>query len=358
MAANEGGPDIREETIRFTFPDPDRHLAAVRLHQDLVRPRNGPDFVLLPGGRGWLLHFPRLEVGRMEYKLELVHPDGGSEWICDPWNDRRVGGAFGDKSVIEFQGYHRPEWLDHEGPEGSIEPFELKSRSIRARVGGFLWTSPGASSSDVLPMLVAHDGPEYDHLARLTRFLDHCVDEKRVPPMRAALIAPPADRNETYSASAAYARALAHEVLPKLTELVPTAHGRGMRVGMGASLGALAMLHVHRFYPASFGGLFLQSGSFFRQRFDKQESGFPRFRRIARFVGQVLRADEAPHPVPVTMTCGTVEENLANNTATKEALVRQGYDVSFVENRDAHNYTGWRDTFDPHLVDLLAKAWG
>ncbi|HWC14807.1 MAG TPA: alpha/beta hydrolase-fold protein [Actinomycetota bacterium] len=354
----EGGPQVLDETIRFSFPDPERDLAAVRLNQDLVRPRNGPEFVLLPGTQGWVLHFPRLDVGRMEYKLELVHHDRGSEWVCDPWNDRRVGSAFGDKSVIELRGYRAPEWLGYDGPRGSIEAFELRSRAVRAHVAGSLWTSPGASSSDVLPMLVVHDGPEYDRLSALTTFLDHCVVARRLPAMRAALIAPPADRNETYSASAGYARALAHEVLPKLTESVPTAHGRGMRVGMGASLGGLAMLHVHRFYPATFGGLFLQSGSFFRQRFDKQESGFPRFRRIARFVGQVLRAGEAPHPIPVTMTCGTVEENLANNLAIRDALVHQGYDVSFVKNRDAHNYTAWRDTFDTHLVDLLAKAWG
>lgn len=352
-----GGPQILEETIRFTFPDPDRELRGIRLHQDLVRPRNGPEFVLLPGDGGWVLYFPRLEVDRMEYKLELTHADGGSEWLCDPWNDKLVGGAFGDKSVIELPGYTAPEWMDKEAPGGDIEPFEVKSRAVRGRVVGYIWTSHGASHDKELPLLVAHDGPEYAQLSSLTHYLDICVAEGRLPPMRAALLAPPGDRNETYSASAAYARSLAHEVLPRLAQLAPTPHGRRMRAGMGASLGGLSMLHVHRLYPATFGSLYLQSGSFFRQRFDKQESGFPRFRRIARFVGQVLTAQEWAHPIPVTMTCGTVEENLTNNLATKEALVVQGYDVSFVQNRDAHNYTGWRDTFDPHLAELLAKAW-
>lgn len=354
----EGGPYVGEETIRFSFPDADRHLVGVRLHQDLVRPRNGPEFVQLPGSRGWVCYFPRLEVARMEYKIELIHPGGGNELICDPWNGSRVGGAFGDKSVIELEGYERPGWISEEAPAGAIEPFEIKSRAVRSRVHGVMWTSHGGSATDVLPMLIVHDGPEYAELSALTRFLDVSVERGRLPAMRAALLAPPADRNETYSASAAYARALAHEVLPWLAEAVPTAHGRRMRAAMGASLGALALLHVHRLYPATFGALYLQSGSFFRQRFDKQESGFPRFRRIARFAGQVLSADEWPHPIPVTMTCGTVEENLANNHATRDALVRQGYDISFVEHRDAHNYTSWRDTFDPHLVDLLAKAWG
>ncbi len=130
-----------------------------------------------------------------------------------------------------------------------------------------------------------------------------------------------------------------------------------MRVGMGASLGGLAMLHIHRTGPATFGALFLQSGSFFRQRYDKQESGFPRFRRISRFVGQVLMAESWVHPIAVTMTCGTIEENLANNRATRDALARQAYEVRLIENRDGHNWVGWRDTFDPHLIDLLQRMW-
>lgn len=351
------GPRILEDTIKFTFPDPDRELRGVRLHQELVRPRNGPEFVLLPGDRGWVLHFPRLDVDRMEYKLELTHPDGSSEWLCDPYNQERVGGVFGDKSVIEFPGYEARGWVGKEAPGGDIQPFELKSRAARALLSGFIWTSHGASHDQELPLLVAHDGPEYAQLASLTHYLDVCIAEGHLPPMRAALLAPPGDRNETYSASAAYARALAHEVLPRLSQLAPTPHGRRMRAGMGASLGGLSMLHVHRLYPATFGSLYLQSGSFFRQRFDKQEASFPRFRRIARFAGQVLTAQDWAHPIPVAMTCGTVEENLTNNLATSEALVRQGYDISFVTNRDAHSYTAWRDTFDPSLADLLAKAW-
>jgi enterochelin esterase family protein len=102
----------------------------------------------------------------------------------------------------------------------------------------------------------------------------------------------------------------------------------------------------------------LQSGSFFRQRWDRQESGFPRFRRISRFVGQVLHEGPTATPIPITLTCGAPEENLANNRAVATALRRQGHAVSLHVNRDAHNYVGWRDTLDPHLTDLLARAWG
>ena len=104
--------------------------------------------------------------------------------------------------------------------------------------------------------------------------------------------------------------------------------------------------------------MFLQSGSFFRQRWDRLESGFTRFRRISRFVGTVLNAGPTPTPIPITLTCGAPEENLANNRAVAAALRRQGHPAALHVTRDAHNFVAWRDALDPHLVDLLARAWG
>src|SRR6185437_2515232 len=126
--------------------------------------------------------------------------------------------------------------------------------------------------------LVVHDGPEYAEYSSLTRFLDAMSWEERIPPLRAALIQP-VDRNETYSASALYAGALVRELLPEIGKHAP----HGLRIGMGASLGALAMLHAHIRHPKTFDGLLLQSGSFFRQRSDKHESTFPRWQRVTRF---------------------------------------------------------------------------
>ena len=329
----------------------------VRLSQEIHRPRLGPEFLFDKTTKTWSLRFPRPNADRMEYMLVLTHKDGGEEWIPDPANPVKAPGPFGAKSVIEFPGYEPPGWLDAEPvPQSAIHETEIKSRTLRAQLRTQIWTSPGSSPDEPLPLLIAHDGPEYNELSDLLKLLQLRVADGTLPAMRAALIAPH-DRDQTYSASAAYARALSYEILPALDAIAPVPHGRRMRAGMGASLGGLAMLHVHRMNPATFGALFLQSGSFFRQRYDKQEAGFARFGRISRFMGRVLTAEGWAHPIPMTMTCGTVEENLKNNRATLAALERQGYDVYLHENRDAHNWVGWRDTFDPHLVDLLRKVW-
>src|SRR6202007_2492291 len=93
-----------------------------------------------------------------------------------------------------------------------------------------------------LPLLVVHDGPDYARYADLLRLFDHLVAFAELPPFRAALLPPPLDRNESYSASARYARVLGAEWLPALAEAAPFP---GRPLGLGASLGALALLHAH-----------------------------------------------------------------------------------------------------------------
>ena len=332
----------------FRHPDPAQELTGVRLQQDVRLP--GEALAFTREGADWVLRVPRPEVDRMEYSFELQR-ESGSEWVCDAGNPLRVGGAFGDKSVLEMPEYVAPGWTAADPPRGTRTDLSLPTRGLSADVPCVLWSAVGVREEDEVPLLVVHDGPEYDALACLTLFLDAMVDEGRLPPMRAALLAP-VDRNETYSASPTYGRALALGLVPGLTRQVPTS----VVLGMGASLGGLAMLQAQRAHPGAFAGLYLQSSSFFHRVLDDQESDFERFNRITAFVDGVLRAGAAPDPVPVVMSCGLIEENVDNNRLMTRALQAQGYDTRLVENRDVHTYTGWRDTFDPNLVDLVRRV--
>lgn len=334
--------------IRFRLSDPDHELAAVRLVSDGTK-REPPAF--RRRGERWELWLPAPRLDRLEYLLEIEAPDGSSAYLLDPGNPLRASGPFGDKSVLELDGYERPAWLELEAPAGEVEQLRLPSRALRAELDGLLWAPPGCDPGEPLPLLLAHDGPEYAEYSALTRYLDVATARGELPRLRAALLAP-VDRNETYSASARYTSALSRDLVPALQERVPTTQ----LVGMGASLGALALLHAHRARPETFAGLFLQSGSFFQRRLDPAERGFARFDRISRFVRRVVACERWERPVPVTITCGTGEENLANNRALAEALGRQGYAVELVEHADAHNWVSWRDVLDPHLARLVSRA--
>jgi enterochelin esterase family protein len=331
---------VRETAVELTVLDPARVFGEVVLGQDVVRPRPGPPFEWRDGA--WRLEFARPDVDRLEY---LVGIDG--TFAPDPANSLRAPGPFGDKSVIEWPEYRRPAWLESIADAGALEPLEIRCRRPVARGQVLLYATPDPPAVDA-PLLVVHDGPEYAQYAALTRFLDVMSWEERIPPLRAALIQP-VDRDETYSASALYSAALARELLPEIAKRAP----HGPRIGMGSSLGALALLHAHSRHPRLFDGLFLQSGSFFRQRFDRYESGFPRYRRITRFVGTALRGLDADRSIPIALTCGTGEENRANNEALAAALVAQGHPAWLALVRDGHTWTCWRDGFDPNLPTLI-----
>jgi enterochelin esterase family protein len=323
--------------------DPQQRYVAVRLCSD--RPLRRRDFRRDEGG--WVLRLPRIQLARLEYELELSCRDGTTAVTCDPGNAQRAPGAFGEKSVLVAPGYRPPDWLDAGGGPGAFEHVGIRVQGHELDIE--VW-SP---SEGQLPLLLVHDGPEYDALASLTRYAGAMVQTGALPPFRVALL-PPGDRDEWYSASAVYGRALCHRIVPALRAQIGVA---GRPVGMGASLGALAMLQAQRRWPGTFDGLFLQSGSYFVPRYDRHESGFPRYGRIVRFVRSVLRARSHPEPVPAMMTCGAEEENVHNNRLMASALATQGYPARLHEVPDLHNYTGWRDAFEPHLTHLLKRAW-
>ena len=334
-------------TVTFRVPDRAHRLDAVRLRPDL-RIEANLDFHR--AGDGWVLVIGRPPVARMEYLLEFRRPDGGDTGT-DPGNPLLAAGAFGPKSVVEFACYTPPSWLEAPADGGKCRDLEVLARALDAAVAVRTWSPADAPDDEPLPLLVVHDGPEYDALASLTQYLAAGYAGGWLPRLRAALLSP-GPRDRWYSANPSYARTLRVAVMPTLTgQLAST-----IRVGMGTSLGGLAMLHGYCRYPDCFDALFLQSGSFFCPAFDDQERGFPHYRRIVKFVADVHKGDLPRRPVPVVLTCGAVEENAENNRLMARTLGAHGYPATLHEVADAHNYTAWRDAFDPYLTGLLSQV--
>jgi len=359
VATVGAGAWASDATMTLRLDDPNHVLAGVRLRQDLGIAADLLDFRC--AGAGWELTLDRPPVARMEYLYELHRQDGSTDVVPDPANPRQAEGAFGPKSVLEFPGYAAPAWLAASADPGSSTAFAVPVSSLDEAVSVRVWAPTGAPGDEPLPLLVVHDGPEYDSLAGLTQYLGAGIANGWLPRLRAALLSPgelgsgqpsPRYRNDWYSASAGYARALMTQLIPAVTGAVAST----ARIGMGTSLGGLAMLHAHCRYPGVFGGLFLQSGSFFVPRLDSQERRFPYYRRITAFTA-ALRAHGVPGvPVPVQMTCGSIEENIGNNRLMLAVLRSAGYPATLHEVPDVHNYTAWRDAFDPHLTELVAAV--
>ena len=222
--------------MELRLDDPEGKYSAVRLSSDV----HLPDPSFRRNGSGWVLEAELPDVLRLEYKLEVDYTDGGKEWICDPGNPKRAPGAFGEKSVLELPGYKAPAWLEAEAVEGRYDELVIPGRGLGALVGIRMWSPAGVEPGTRLRTLLANDGPEYDQLASLTRYAGAMIAAGTLPKFRVALLAP-GERNQWYSASAAYARVLDHDIVPAINKAFGII---GQPAAMGASLGGLAMLHA------------------------------------------------------------------------------------------------------------------
>jgi enterochelin esterase-like enzyme len=346
------GTHLSADEVVFRLPADSGAFAAARVWLDLDH--HGEPPLMHQVADGWELRVARPAVQRLEYLFAVAYPDGSQAMICDPVNQARTPTPFGDHSVIEFPGYRSPGWLAAPYAPGSSVSFSVRAPRLRPAVPVTLWSPDGVDNSVPLPLLMLHDGPEFEQLTSVTRFSSMLIGAGRLPPHRVALLGP-GDRNLWYAASPAYGHALSSAVLPRLRQETAVT---GPVTLAGASLGALAALQAATGAPDSFNALFLQSGSFFRADTDLQESSFPRFAAVASFVRRLGQGPPASTVLDIAMTCGRAEENLANNRLMARTLAGLGHRVELAEVPDAHTWAGWRDALDPHLADLLARVWG
>ena len=112
---------------------------------------------------------------------------------------------------------------------------------------------------------------------------------------------------------------------------------------MGASFGAVAALSTAFYYPAFFGRLFLQSGSFAFSDIGPHHRG-PVFDPVVEFMN-TFRAKPTVLSDRVYITCGIYESLIYENRSLVPLLQSTGMDIRYVESRDGHNWDNWRDTF-------------
>ena len=347
-------PVARGGWFTFLYHDPERRLREVRLLHGLRGYREPPAFEQpVPGV--FALAFPAEGINRMEYRLAVV--DGhGVHGVPDPLNPLEAAGPFGPASVALGLGYATPLHARPPRPEARgrlsklVVPGVPDRLGVRHAVEAWVWDPPGVETAASLPIALVLDGTDYLQFTRLRDTLENLLDDGQIGPCRAVFV-PPGERNGEYSANPA--------LVEQILEAVPAAlAGASIPVdvpwlGIGASLGGLALLHAHASRPGCFRGLLLQSGSFFTSGTDAVEADFDWFERITAFVEPVLSGEIPVETIPICLTCGAGGENLDNNRAMLAALRRSGVPAELALVADAHNWTAWRDCIGPGLRTLL-----
>jgi enterochelin esterase-like enzyme len=307
----------------FGLPD---HLPLRRLH--------GTDL--------WYAVIELPEGSRVEYQLELVR-GGHRERINDPLNPHVAHSPVGSSSVCYAFGHVVPDWtvFDPEARAGSLVDMVVPSRALRRNCQVTLYLPARFRRAARYPLLIVHDGGDYLGFASAKTVLDNLIHRLDVAEIVVAFVYP-GDRLAEYANSAAHARYLTAELVPRLEAELPLVAKPSGRCLMGSSFGAVASLATAYRYPDVYGSLLLQSGSFVFTDIGRDHGGGPPFEPVVRFMN---RYRAAPRKVAdrLFVSCGVYEPLIVPNRSMVPVFEAAGMTIRYVEARDGHSWENWRD---------------
>ena len=190
---------------------------------------------------------PRPDAWRLEYQLTLRR-GGDYEWTTDPGNPRRVPNPFGEKSEIRFPDYREPNWL-LTAPAGPLREVETPAGRLDQPVPVQLWSPDGLPADSRRSAAggarrVRHGRPRHPAVLGDGACPGTCRSGSRCSIRRTGCGTSgtrPTPTTPTTSPRWCCRRS---------TSRVLT----GPVIGLGASLGALAMLALQRRHPGSISG--------------------------------------------------------------------------------------------------------
>jgi enterochelin esterase-like enzyme len=280
---------------------------------------------------------------RFEYKLVV-----DETWILDPFNRRQAMGGYGPNSEIWMPEYRPPdEVVPRIGtPAGKIDTLLVHSAKLGRSHPVFVYLpSAYRKGADTLPAMVVTDGGEYLTLGLMHVVLDNLIADRRIPPVIGIFVDPRTDVSQSstsarmtdYAMSDDYTEFLIDDVLPEVrTRYAITADPARTGI-MGASLGGLCAAFTAYSRPDVFGFCAAQSPSFWWK-----DSAMVR-----------LIDDGPKRPVRFYVDTGTIRDAQEEARAMRAALRRKGYELTYTEVPEGHNWVNWRARIDDILETFL-----
>ena len=269
------GPARRRRRGRVRVADPRRSAASRSCTSCGGRAGSSSSRATAPGGS--VPASGRRRPARVPARADVPH--GRVERRRLTWRTRSARrGRSATSSVIEFPGYEPPAWVDDdERRAGNAARAAARTRAARARR---CRRSSGRRRTPIPSGRCRCSSSTTGPSTRSTRRCCACSTTsstsarsrrcaRRCCRRPATATRPTRRRRATRTRSRA--SCCRRSRAARRPDRPPVLHGREPRRARRAARALSA-------HPASFGGLFLQSGSFFRRRFDKHESGFAALR--------------------------------------------------------------------------------
>lgn len=314
-----------------------------------------PDRIPMRRLRGtdlWWVTIELPEGSRVEYQIEIREGER-YERFNDPRSPHQSHSPMGGSSVCFAAGYETPPWSlpDPQARPGELVDMSMHSKALRRDVRVQVYLPARFRRTATYPLLVVHDGSEFMQYSAAKTVLDNLIHSLDVAETVVAFV-DPGDRLVEYADSAAHARFVNTELLPRLEQELPLVDRRSGRALLGASFGAIAAFSTASRARDTWGSLVLLSGSFVFTDIGFEHGGGPVFDPVVEFVNR-YRARPRHVADRIFMSCGVYEQLIVPNRSMVRVFEQAGMEVRYTEARDGHSWENWRD----RLRDALSYVY-
>ena len=224
--------------------------------------------------------------------------------------------------------------------ENIIIKSEILGYNLQYRV----YTPEGINPDILLPAIYITDGEAYIKSGKLPALLDKEITANRIEPVIAVFVdARNPDkmsenrRDSQFICNENYAKFYASELLPAIEKSYPAIPNREARVIMGLSYGAYNAACFGLFLPDYFAGIAMQS---------------PAKSYLVRRLTDIYK--KGPKlPLKIFLSHGRKSDSTRENRNFKNALTEKGYDLTYKQSYQGHNWSNWKPLLDDVLLTFF-----
>jgi enterochelin esterase family protein len=274
---------------------------------------------------------------RLDYKFVVDN----YRWILDPRNPRTVTGGYGPNSELAMPAFVDPPEIEYYPniPHGTVKDTVFTSTNLGRSRPVTVYLPPGYESApaDSFPLILFHDGQDYQILGSVMNILDYLIHENRIQPVIGILVRHGNIHRENEYATdetAEFESFIIDEVLPIIDQRYRTRKVPQYRAMTGPSYGGLITTQICYHHPEQFGLCAPVSPSYW-----------------AKDMAVYREVTEGPKKnLNFFLDWGKYETGIALDARLlRDRLQDKGYSLVWHERHDGHSWGNWR----AHLHEIL-----
>lgn len=204
----------------------------------------------------------------------------------------------------------------------------------------------GTRKDDKLPVIYVTDGQWYLQYGEMDKILDATISTGQINPAIVVFVdstnpdnARENRRNAEFMCNADYATFYKAELVPTVEANFPVSTRRDDRIIMGVSFGGLNAACFGLMAPDVFAGIGMHS---------------PANADHLKLLRGLYDESEAL-PLRMFFSVGTKNDNTKAARRFKRTLEKKGYDLTYMEVHEGHDWNNWRPLIDDLLKTFLGK---